>query len=344
MNPITRIAPVTDEEATRMARPGTLSDLARQIVATPISTSRGASARSWIHNRPRRLLLGAPLAAGLAAAVVIVAVVGGVPGARHNGTAGPTVDAAYVIKRVDSALNAAGSGEIAQMTVTITRSAAIPGGTIVTATSEEWSYGDQWRSVGYSPTGQPVDDQGFSAASVYTQVNYLTRTWARQPGPGRPTATASGPRGCERMIAPLPSIGFATSSLTVARSLRAAVSCGTLAVVGWQRVDGIEAIELASRTGSMIPETIWVSPGTYLPVRMVIRSAPGHALVLGEPVLRLTADITWLPPTAQNLARLTVPIPPEFPRAVFPRAVRSALPPPARPRPNVQVTSAGATA
>ena len=41
-------------------------------------------------------------------------------------------------------------------------------------------------------------------------------------------------------------------------------------------------------------------------MRVVIRSASG------APAVQQTADITWLPPTAQNLARLTVPIPAGF--------------------------------
>ena len=73
-----------------------------------------------------------------------------------------------------------------------------------------------------------------------------------------------------------------------------------------QSVDGIEAIKLTSRPGSFISETIWVSPSTYLPVRVVVRSASG------APAVQQTADITWLSPTAQNLAKLTVPIPAGF--------------------------------
>jgi hypothetical protein len=77
-------------------------------------------------------------------------------------------------------------------------------------------------------------------------------------------------------------------------------------VAGRQRVDGIEATELTSGPDSPISETVWVSPGTYLPVRVVARAAPG------EPVFRLTANITWLAPSPQNLARLAVPIPAGF--------------------------------
>jgi hypothetical protein len=112
--------------------------------------------------------------------------------------------------------------------------------------------------------------------------------------------------------------GFAAGALptTVAKDLRTAVACGALAVAGGRkRVDGVEAIELTSRRNSPISETIWVSPGTDLPVRVVVRSAPG------APDLRQTANITWLPPTAQNLARLTVPIPAGFRRVPLAKAI-----------------------
>jgi hypothetical protein len=300
MNPITSIAPVTDQEAARMARPDTLSDLARQITATPVTTSHGAPAGNRARTRRRLLLLGVPLGAGLAAAAVVLAAIG-VPGARHDGT-----DlTAYVVQRVDRALSVAGPGEIAQVTITTSSGPASDDST-ATTTSEEWSNGDQWRSVTYSPAGHPVYDSGSSASSVYTLVSYQARTWARQPGLRR-AAPARGSHSCEptaaagagRALVGVPGTGAATD-------LRTAVSCGALAVAGQQRVDGIEAIELTSSPGSPASSTIWVSPDTYLPVRIVIRSAPG------QPVLQQTADITWLAPTARNLARLTVPIPAGF--------------------------------
>jgi hypothetical protein len=111
----------------------------------------------------------------------------------------------------------------------------------------------------------------------------------------------------------LPGIEFPAGRLPAvgAESLRAAVSCGILVAAGHQRVDGIDAIELKSRPNSLISETIWVSPGTYLPVRVVVHSRPG------APVVQETADITWLPATAQNLAKLTVPIPAGFRKVSF---------------------------
>jgi hypothetical protein len=324
------------------------------------SQRRGPHSRRTVAEAARRRRrLAWRSAAGVAvlaaAAVAVVAVVA--PVARRD-----DVDTtAYVVKRVSHALSAAEPGEIAQMTVT--RSAQITGGKTVTTTAEEWSYGNQWRSVANSATGHPVYDEGFSSSSVYTLVNYLTRTWASEPGLGRPAARTFGapplpvlglsrallfgptttpafaPRAaslfgagaCRPVIAGVPALfqpglpaaglaappglGFSPDALPTARALRAAISCGALTEAGRQLVDGIETIKLTSRAKSPISETIWVSPGTYLPVRMVVSSA------LGFGGIRQTADITWLPPTAQNLAKLTVRVPAGFRKVSIAQAV-----------------------
>jgi hypothetical protein len=272
--------------------------------------------------RRRRMFLRAVAggAAALTAGAVAVATVV-VPGL---GAGGPVVETAYVVKRVDSALSAAEPGDIAQMRIT-TVSAGSPGG-ITTTTSEEWSYADQWRSVTYSPAGHPAYDEGSGTSSAYTLVSYLKRTWAQEPGP-RLDVSPSGLRGCgpTGVALPLlfrfglPALGTIASALpaTVVRDLRTAISCGTLTEAGRQRVDGIEAIELTSRQGSPISETIWVSPGTDLPVRVVVLNIRGPskpAISHSQAPVRQTADITWLRPTAQNLAELTVPIPAVFSR------------------------------
>ncbi len=256
---------------------------------------------------PRQLALRSAAGAAVALAAGVVTLVAvGVPGAGPGSTAG-AVNTAYVVNRVDRALRVAGPGAIAQMTVT-TR------GTGGTTTAREWSYGDQWRSITNSSAGQPAYDEGLSHG-VYTVVSYPTRAWARQRESSRLAAPALGPSGCEPAVAGfplfpsgLPVIDVAAGSLpaAVARDLRAAISCGALAWAGRQRVDGIDAIKLTTNSGSPIAETIWVSPGTYLPVRVVIRPAPGQQGPWQ------TADITWLAPTGQNLARLTVPVPAGF--------------------------------
>jgi hypothetical protein len=73
---ITRISPVTDDEAARLARPQTLADLASQITATPVHAPDGyqlAGQRAG-RGRKRRALLAIPVVAGLSAAAAFVAV------------------------------------------------------------------------------------------------------------------------------------------------------------------------------------------------------------------------------------------------------------------------------
>lgn len=68
---ITRVAPVTDAQAARLASSAVFSDLARQITATPVPGP--APRRAWPAKR-RALLPGAPLAtlATVAALLVIM--------------------------------------------------------------------------------------------------------------------------------------------------------------------------------------------------------------------------------------------------------------------------------
>ena len=220
------------------------------------------------------------LTAGTAAMALVL-----LPSAARDAATGPAVDTAYVVRQVSGALSAAEPGDIAQMTITTT-GGALPSGKPSTTTAEEWSYAGQWRLVTYSSPGHPAYDEGATASSTYTLVSYLTKTWARQSGLGRPTPFPAGAAAAKHSCAPafadfpllfrfgLPGTGSYASSLpsTVATALRTAVSCGTLQAAGRQQVDGIQAIELKSRRSSLLAETIWVSPGTYLPVRVTVRA------------------------------------------------------------------------
>jgi hypothetical protein len=68
---ISRICPVTDAEAERMVRPATLADLAERITATQDLPDGRVTAPRLAAKR-RGWLIGIPLAAGLAAAVVVL--------------------------------------------------------------------------------------------------------------------------------------------------------------------------------------------------------------------------------------------------------------------------------
>jgi hypothetical protein len=266
--------------------------------------------------RRRRLVFrsGAGAVAVLAAAAVAL-VAAGVPVASDDVTMQPGfAPAAYVVTRVNSALNTAEPDDIAQMMVTTSGSAAGPLGTMIT---EEWSYGDQWRSAVHTTGGQLIVDQGVSSSSVFTLVNHPGRVFARQRGgplgygPGgqswpAPGTCWPGTPGGPLLFGPGLLLGMGLSATpptaTVVKGVRAAIACGTLTVAGHERVNGVEAIKLTSTRNSFIAETIWVGPGTYLPVRIVVRQRG----------VQQEADITWLTPTPQNLATLTVPIPAGF--------------------------------
>lgn len=270
----------------------------------------------------------AVLAAGAVAALAIV-----VPGAGPISTRARITQSAYVLRRVDSALNAAEPGAIAQMTVRTL--IATVGGKTRTVTAEEWSDGGRWRSVTFSSAGHPLYDQGSSASPVYTVVSYLRHTWGRQylraghltigPRSGSHISMPRGysvPHGCLFPVSLLfrsglpgmrPSAGALPA--TVARDLRTAIRCGALRVAGRQRLDGVNAIKLRSTPKSPVTETVWASPSSYLPLRVVARMTPGHPLsAQAAEVVQQTADIRWLPPTTRNLARLAVSIPAGFRR------------------------------
>ena len=176
--------------------------------------------RSARHLLALRSLAG--VAAALAAGAVALAAVG-IPGVSDHGAKGTGTDAAYVVKRVDSALSAAEPAEIGQMTVTTT-SAAADGKTETTVT-KEWSYRGQRRSMTYLPTGRLIDDWTATASAVYTVVSYPTRTWARGREPGSPAASppASGSHDCARAVRgvmpvtgmPLPFFSAGGSALTI---------------------------------------------------------------------------------------------------------------------------------
>jgi hypothetical protein len=75
MSQLSQICPVTDAEAERIVHPATFADLASRITASPAATADGARARpspATSSRARRRWLIGAPLAAGLAVAVLLV--------------------------------------------------------------------------------------------------------------------------------------------------------------------------------------------------------------------------------------------------------------------------------
>ena len=107
MNPVTRISPVTDDEAARMVRPDTLADLAEQITASPPGAAPGRLAAASGRGRwakKGRWLAGIPVAAALAVALLVVTSLGR-PGQRVGPvTVGPPAAQALSFSRHGGAL------------------------------------------------------------------------------------------------------------------------------------------------------------------------------------------------------------------------------------------------
>jgi hypothetical protein len=194
--------------------------------------------------------------------------------------------------------------------------------TLVSFQTRTWA-----RQRGLGRPNAPVSDAlglGFSPAPLSSPIG-LGSPVVPAPSPAGASLAYGNvvlPRSCGPVVAALPWLflpglpgyGFSASSLPAARALRNAISCGALTVAGRQRVDGIDTIKLTSRPHSPIAETVWVTLHTYLPVRVIVRSNGGRPVAGVSAVRQQTADITWLPPTAQNRANLTVSIPPGFRR------------------------------
>jgi hypothetical protein len=297
--------------------------------------------RRAVRRRRRRLILrsGAGLTAALAAGAAAVATVG-MPGARHHGD-DVAFTARYVEGRVEHALRSAVAGDVAQLSVSVSTMFA---GKTASLTAAEWFHARRWRAVTRLPSGQLLSDESAvstAAGMGLTFVSYPIRTWGREV-PFRPPARGvqpTDPGSCGDPAKSDPFADVAPANLALAGSLsgltsaamsqdlRTAISCGTLAIAGRQHVDGIDAIRLTSVPKSLLGETIWVDPRSYLPVRLTIKGAYATPVQRGAAARQgqLTADFSWLPPTRQNLAKLSAPIPAGYQRAPLNTVLQAAV-------------------
>ncbi|MCW2934741.1 MAG: hypothetical protein JWM19_5703 [Actinomycetia bacterium] len=172
------------------------------------------------------------------------------------------------------------------------------------AVTDRWDRTGQTRVEGFTQAGQLEYESGRTATRTTVtavSVNYLHKTWSRSASPAHATA-------------PAPSFTCASPDLNgdpvffdprlMAAWLRASVSCGTLKAGGTATVDGVTAIKLI-RTPINTPDykqpgtvTYFVNPTTYLPDRLTLASGAN------------VTNLQWLSPTAANLAKLDLPVPP----------------------------------
>jgi hypothetical protein len=291
--------------------PGAAS-LYRQIIAQP-----PAAAPAW-----RRRSLGIPALTAAAAAAVALALIPGTA-ARHAGQQPQTHTAAYVISRTETALSAAAAENPIVYIHTSDGSGAgnglyIGGGapfgrsSLAAQQTDAWYYGpnyDPARYQGFTAAGQPVFDSGLTQTPD-TVVDYPARIWWRHAPHLTPWTPPHG------SALPCNDVGeFATGVYDPTywpADIRKLLACGQFTTAGTEQVDGVDAIKVTQVRPDGpdgMATVLWVDPSTYLPVRVMVKEQPRPG---GPYLLVKTEDVQWLPPTAANLAKLTVPIPSGF--------------------------------
>jgi hypothetical protein len=281
----------------------------------PVRLPSGLAAQAYRRQRRRRITTWAAAAAGTAAVASAVAMVaiGTAPATSIPGhTGGPQAPtAAYLAHRLEVALDATVNADYILYIHATNNSRNIwsyDAGQGFTHRIDDYDVDHQW---------QEMEQIWTPAKSMSITVNYATKTWYRResrpslaPGNFKPPSPTTS--SCRQIV---PFYMSETPTQLMA-GIREAVGCGQLLMAGPERVGGVAAIKLVPsravlKAAGMLtaPTTLWVNSSSYLPVRWQSDGpvAP-HAVY----------DIAWLPPTAANLARLTVTPPPGFQRVSGP--------------------------
>lgn len=180
----------------------------------------------------------------------------------------------------------------------------------VLGSGQTWSIQNLDRSLSYSPAGQLDYEYGFRALPsknghdpemIVTVVDFGEKTWQRYRAP---TILNTSDPSCHPFQISLPT---AASDLPAwIRGVHRLVHCGALVADGTEQVDGVKTIKLQSADpaggSDGKPLFIWVSQADYVPVRL----ADGAGTKANR------EDVSWLPPTKANLAKLQVKIPAGF--------------------------------
>ena len=284
-------------------------------------------ARTATRLHRRRRTVRAAVAGGTAAVTAAaVAVILATP-AQTSGGGAQAGTVAYVTSRVKNAL----AGE--NLVYAARTQSSIGGSTITWAT---WAHGSRGQFVEFAGSRWCTSSgacthrggSGLSLASgtalvrgkltgVY--VTYYNRKWSVLP-------LSKPPRACSTTAA-LETGGPSIPASHWSNFIAATLACGAGSVTGHVWVDGVETTKVTGK-----PVTIklppgearsigekwlterwawYVNPRTYLPVRM-----EGSSTTFGGRWPRSTSssvtDVTWLPPTAANLAKTLVTIPAGF--------------------------------
>ena len=259
----------------------------------------------------RRLAVRAAVACGTAAvtgAAAVAVTVAATGTAARTGPGGARAQtAAYEVQRVEKALAGTNLVFYGQST-----SNGGPGPT--------WAYGAQNRVEEFF-RGKPYTVQGTAVihgklTGVY--VMYFNRTWSLLPE-FAPENACSTQGALEMGGPPLPTNHWSNF-------INQTLACGAASVTHVQ-IDGVDITKITGRpvTVRLHPNyakvvhekwsragwTIYVNSRTYLPVR-IIGWTETFGGTGGDTLFRSVTDAHWLRPTAANIAKTLVTIPPGF--------------------------------
>jgi hypothetical protein len=282
----------------------------------PVSVADiGSSAPARVTARPMAVRLLIPrLAVGAAAAVAAVAVtlaltVSGSPSrAGRPAPTGPALATAYVVHRVENAV--ANDNRVMRETRSLDDPNSGGAGFFdgqLSAESVTWTYQGRNSTETFGTHGQlqAISGTGIVNGKLQgVQVDYIHHQWGLMPG----AFFASPASACTNAgFMDAPGDPGTNWPLLIASTL----ACGGFKMTGYADVGGAETVKI---TGSRVigtgsaeitnALTLFVSPSTYLPVRIT--------LSLASPGLHTSwtsFGFQWLPPTAANRARASVTVP-----------------------------------
>ena len=278
--------------------------------AEQVPVPSGLAHRAARARRRRRVAIRAAAAAGTAA-VTAAAVLAAFGGAGAGGDATQARATAYVVSRVEKAL-------AGQHLVLHGRTTSGDWGP-----SSYWAYGPRNRFKELTGSGEPnlaVGTALIGGKLTGVLVTYYNREWSLLPEGAAP-ASACSKTGALEMAGP------AAPARNWPAFIHATLACGAATVTGHAWIGGLKTVRI---TGSPVTEklspgearaihekwlrsqwTLYVNPNTYLPVRLSASNYTYGGPMPGYYSTGVT-DIRWLRPTAANIAKTLVTIPPGF--------------------------------
>ncbi len=295
-------------------------------------------ARARTRVRRRKIAARAALACGTAAVTAAaVMAAAGVGAPRGTGGATNAQTTAYVIKRVQNAL--AAENFVIQGQATGSMTVSVHGHKVRSSngTSMSWSYGNRSRFMEFTgrSCGQ-VTSNGCThrgGSELYLAagtaliggkltgaiVTYFDHKYSLHP------LGQDHVKACSR-TAQLTLGAPAVTMPNWPAFIKAMLGCGAATVTGHARIGGVETTVISGSIDVPLPKgyartikearervryTLYVDSTTYLPVR-AYGSDETYGGANGTTVSASVTNVQWLPPTAANIAKALITIPPGY--------------------------------